>query len=384
MLNLAILGPSDFENWNSKESLGMGGATGVIKSILPYLNADKVYLMGITSDKKKLYSEIPYKNNITIIPIVYVPKKTIIPVRIYLIFYSRMINSILKKYNIHSVYSHAEEMSFWIKPGLTVLYHMHGSANALVKAKNKLFRIKLLQYLWELVRRRNIRNATKIIAIDNLCYDLTKRQKAERKTILMPNFVDTSVFYPDSTPCKQLEHIMGEILLFVGRIEEVKGLELFVDTLLELNKKDPDKWRGVFVGSGSYQTVIQKYIIDKSANELFCFTGPVFEQNEMRKIYNRASVLMISSHYEGIPMVIMESMACGTSVVSTDVGGIKEFIADNNMCFVNNRRDPEEFAELIKTIKVKKNIILPEIKFSSSSAGLLINKILHKYEDGIK
>jgi hypothetical protein len=60
MLNIAILALSDFENWNNQESLSMGGASGVIKSILPYIKADNIYLMGITSDKKNLYKEIPF------------------------------------------------------------------------------------------------------------------------------------------------------------------------------------------------------------------------------------------------------------------------------------------------------------------------------------
>ena len=74
MHNLAILALDDFENWSSKESLSMGGATGVIKSILPYLKADAIYLLGITSVRSHLYREIPYHDNIIIIPVIYVPK----------------------------------------------------------------------------------------------------------------------------------------------------------------------------------------------------------------------------------------------------------------------------------------------------------------------
>ena len=376
MLNIAVLGLSDFENWNDQKSIGMGGASGVIKSILPYLNADNIYLMGITSDKAKLYTEIPYRGNITVIPVIYVPEKTVIPVRFHAFYYCRRLNPILRKYKIRSIYSHAEEMSFWIKPGLTILYHMHGSSNALLKAKNKFFRQKLLQYLWELVRNRNIKKATHIIAIDSLCYDLTRRQKSEGKTIVIPNFVDYNVFYADDSPCKLLEHIDREILLFVGRIEEVKGLELFVDTLIEINNIEPDRWTGVFVGSGSYQDTIQKYISDKSAAGLFFFAGPVSEQNELRRIYNRASVLMISSHYEGIPMVIMESLACRTPVISTNVGGIKDLIADSVMCIVNDSRSPAEFANLAVSVLNKKNTIRENVNFSSLKASSIINEIL--------
>jgi glycosyltransferase involved in cell wall biosynthesis len=252
---------------------------------------------------------------------------------------------------------------------------MHGSANALVKAKNKLFRFKLLQYMWETVRKKNIENATRIIAIDPLCLNLTKKLKQEGKTILLPNFVDTRIFYKDDTSCQLLEHIQEKILLFIGRIEEVKGLELFVDTLLNINKKEPGDWKGVFIGRGTYEPVVKKYIAALSATDLFFFAGPVFEQADLRKVYNRASLLMISSHFEGIPMVILESMACGTPVISTDVGGIKELIADNKMCYVNGRRDPAEFAELAISILKGKEAMMDEIKYSSSGASEIINEI---------
>jgi glycosyltransferase involved in cell wall biosynthesis len=376
MFNLAILALSDYENWNNKKSLSMGGATGVIKSILPYLQADNIYLMGITSNRNNLYKEIQFDDNVIIVPIAYIPKKTKLPIRFHAFCYSRKINSILKKYDIHTIYSHAEEMSFWIKPGFTLLYHMHGSTNALLKAQNKTFRNKLFQNIWEYIRNKNIQKATKIIAIDPLCYNLAKKQNAEGKTLLLPNFVDMKVFYQDDSPSKLLEHINEKILLFMGRLEEVKGLELFVDTLLEIYKRESGKWKGVFVGRGTYEAVIIKYIDDKSSRDLFYFAGPVFEQDELRRIYNRASILMISSYFEGIPMVILESLACGTPVISTNVGGVKDIISDNEMCFVNDNRDPYEFVNIIQAVISKESPSTEEFRYSASKASVLINKIL--------
>lgn len=384
MVNLAILGLGDFENWNNKKSLSLGGASGVIKSILPYLRADKIYLMGITSNKNNLYKELTFTGNILIVPIIYVPGGSRIPIRFHAFYYSRKINLILAKFNINSVYSHAEEISYWIDPGMTILYHMHGSTNALIKAKNKFFRNRLFREFWKKIREKNIQKATRIIAIDQLCYRLTEKQNAEGKTIIIPNFVDTNVFYHDEKHSPLLDNISGKILLFIGRLEEVKGLELFADTLLELNRREPESWKGVFVGRGTYEPVIKKYISDASANSLFYFTGPVFEQDELRRIYNTASVLMISSLYEGIPMVILESLACGTPVVSTNVGGVRDLIADGSTCFVIDNRNPSEFADVVQHITKSEKPALAESKFSSSNASLVINKILCDYTVNMK
>ena len=376
MHNLAILALDDFEHYTSTESLSMGGATGVIKSILPYLVADNIYLIGITSEKGNTGKVIPFRKNISIIPLIHVPVGTKIPVRILAFWQSRKINAVLRKFSIDSVYSHAEEISYWIKPGPVVLYHMHGGANAIVKAKNKYLRLGLIRNLWEHVRSANIMKASRVIAIDSFCSDLAKKQGAGAKTLLIPNFVDTGIFYRDNTPSRYLQNINGDILLFVGRIEEVKGLELFADTVIELDRSEPGRWTGVIVGRGTYQPVIEKYIREKSAERLFLFPGPVFRQDELRKIYSRASVLMISSHFEGIPMVILEAIACQTPAMATDVGGIKELIADDVMCCVSESRDATEFAGIARKLISHRNDMPADTKFSSRKASDLINSIL--------
>jgi glycosyltransferase involved in cell wall biosynthesis len=376
MLNLAILSISDFENWNNDKSLSIGGSTGVIKNILPYLKADHIFLMGITSNKSNLHKELFFSENITLLPIIYVPYKSNIPLRIRALLFSISINKFLDKYHINSIYTHSEEMSFWIKPGYTILYHMHGSTNALVKAQVKLFRNKLFQYIWNYIRIKNIQNATKIIAIDNLCYDLVRKQNKQENTIVIPNFVDTKVFYKSYESSELLNHIQGNILVFVGRIEEVKGLELFVNTIIELNNRDNANWTGVFVGKGSYTNSISKFIQNQLAENLFYFAGAVSDSNELRKIYNRANALMISSYFEGIPMVILECIACGTPVVSTNVGGIKEFLADGNICSVLNNRDPGDFATLIMKLNSEKSPTANVFQFSAEKISMLLNELL--------
>lgn len=380
MHNIAILSLDNFDNWNNSKSLSMGGTSGVIKSILPSLVGDTIYLIGITSNQKLLNKETWLSDKIKILPIVYVPNKTILPIRFYAFWNGRKINAVLNKYKISAVYTHAEEISFWIHSGFNILYHMHGSTNALEKAKNKLFRNILLKRIWSFIRTENIKKATNIIAIDRLCYNLVKKQMMEEKAYIITNFVDTNIFYKDNSLSKTIGHIKENTLIFVGRIEEVKGLELFVDTLLELNKNVTEQWKGIFVGHGTYEPNIKRYIAERKAIDHFYHTGAVFEQDELRRIYSQASALMISSHFEGIPMVILECLACGTPVFSTNVGGIKEYIADNEICFVNDKRDPSEFAELIKSKKKSSKDSSDNFKFSTQKAAVLINNILRGHK----
>ena len=376
-MNLAILGICDFEEWNTSASLSIGGASGVIKSILPYIQADKIYLIGTTSKKKSLKKKVNLNEKIIIYPIVYLPKNSKVPERIRTFWCSRNINKVFKMYNIHSIYSHSEEMLFWTNPIYNILYHMHGANNALAKAKNKFFRNKIFQLLWSNVRKRNIKNANKIIAIDHLCFDIVKKYQKEDNAILLPNFVDTSIFFYDNTRSELLKDISEKIILFVGRLEEVKGLELFVDIVNSLEKKEKGKWKGVLVGRGSYKKNIEGYIDSKSIENLFLFPGAVVDQQELRKIYSQSSVLIISSFFEGIPMVVLEALACGTPVVATDVGGIKELISDEKQCYIINKRDPSLFAEKILQLEDRSEVLKDEFKFSVIKASVTINQLLN-------
>lgn len=376
-MNVAILAICDFEEWNTPSSVTIGGAAGVIKSILPYIKAEKIFLIGSTSKKEHLKGEIKLNENIVIYPIVYLPKGSKVPERIRAFWCSRNINKVLKMFNIDSIYSHSEEMLYWAEPSYNILYHMHGSTNALSKAKNKLFRNKILRNLWSYIRKGNIKKANNIIVIDYLCLDIVKKYHKTEKAILLPNFVDTSIFYSDKIRSGLLKDIGENIILFVGRLEEVKGLELFVDIVSYLDKREKGKWKGVLVGMGSYKKNIEDYIKRKSQSNLFFFPGAIFDQQELRKIYSQSSVLIISSFFEGIPMVILEALACDTPVVSTDVGGIKQLISDEKRCYVINKRDPSLFAEKIFQIKEKVGVLEDEFKFSVKKASVTINKLLN-------
>ncbi len=375
-MNLAILGICNFEEWKTPSCLTIGGASGVIKSILPYIEAEKIYLIGTTSEKEHLKREIKLSGNIAIYPIVYLPKGSKIPERIRTFWRSRNINKVFKKYNIHAIYSHSEEMLFWANSHYHILYHMHGANNALEKAKNKFFRNQIFQSLWSNVRKKNIKNANKIIAIDHLCLDIVKKYHKEGNAVLLPNFVDTSIFFYDNKRSELLKDISENLILFVGRLEEVKGLKLFVDIVNSLDKKEKGKWKGVLVGRGSYQKDIEDYIRAKSTHTLFLFTGAVLDQKELRKIYSQSSVLIISSFFEGIPMVVLEALACGTPVVATDVGGIKQLISDEKTCYVIDKRDPSLFAQKILQINEKHEILKDDFKYSVKEASVTINSLL--------
>lgn len=80
--------------------------------------------------------------------------------------------------------------------------------------------------------------------------------------------------------------------------------------------------------------------------ELLEFTGYTREQTVL--LMNAVDAILMTSKTEGSPQVIKEAMACGTPIVSVDVGDVKERICGIDGCYVAETRNPEELADLLE------------------------------------
>ena len=282
----------------------------------------------------------------------------------------------MKKYKVGIVYSHCVEMAFWVSKDVFLVEHMHGANNAVSYSRFSYLRLGILIKFWGWLQKKVLQKAGAVITIDEDCYKLASRYKSKEQLHLIRNFIDTNIFYQEVGESSFLKDFRGKkILLFVGRIEEVKGLELFVDTLKELQIREKD-WIGVLVGKGTYEETIKNYIGEMDMTNSVFLSGPVYDSNELRKIYNNVTTLLLTSFQEGIPMTILESLACGTPVLSTDVGGIKNLCGDGLPCYVQEGRDPKIFAEKIINIVSKPNSPVSDFPYSTKSLARSINKIL--------
>lgn len=123
--------------------------------------------------------------------------------------------------------------------------------------------------------------------------------------------VDLSLF--KSKPKEEFD----KKVLFVGRITQAKG----VDHIVKAARIMPD-WNFTIVGDGPYLSELKE-----SANKLVnvTFTGAV-DNGELPKYYHEADLFLLPSQREGMPVSIIESLACGTPVIATDVGQISEIV----------------------------------------------------------
>jgi glycosyltransferase involved in cell wall biosynthesis len=115
-------------------------------------------------------------------------------------------------------------------------------------------------------------------------------------------------------------------ILSVGRIDEEKNPLMLADVLGGLVDGGGD-WRMVVIGEGSLEQALQHRLDALGLGDRASLHGYV-GQADLPAVYRQSHVLLITSHTEGLPQVILEAFAAGLPVVSTDVGGIAEAVGD--------------------------------------------------------
>ncbi|MFQ5997514.1 MAG: glycosyltransferase, partial [Dehalococcoidales bacterium] len=145
-------------------------------------------------------------------------------------------------------------------------------------------------------------------------------------------------------------------ILFVGRIEPLKGIDKLMMAVAYLKNKQ--KFRLLVIGGGEnsrpemerLQRLSQELCIQDSVT----FLG-VIKQRELPRFYSAADVCVIPSYYESFGLVALESLACGTPVVAARVGGVTSIIRHDEMGYVVENNTPQRLAEKIALLLSRPN-----------------------------
>ncbi|MEO8456623.1 MAG: glycosyltransferase [Chloroflexota bacterium] len=134
------------------------------------------------------------------------------------------------------------------------------------------------------------------------------------------------------------------VLLFIGRIEPLKGIDVLVRAASQLD----GKFQLLVVG-GDEKDATRIHELHTLAEELGVEGKVVFgdavPHNELPRYYNAASICVVPSYYESFGLVALEAMACGVPVIASRVGGLKETVQDGRTGYLIPWRCPEPFAE---------------------------------------
>ena len=206
-----------------------------------------------------------------------------------------------------------------------------------------------------------LRNADRIIAATPA--ELSQLQflyyADGNKINIIPPGVDVCHFYPipedearafiSIPPCKGM-------LLFVGRIEPLKGLDVLLEALAlmkdQSDLKETTYCLSVIGGdpevspeSMSEEMVRLQLLREKYGLEDMVALLGKRSQDTLAYYYSAAKVVVVPSHYESFGMVALEAMACGTPVVASDVGGLAYLVKDGITGFTVPAGEPQVLAD---------------------------------------
>jgi glycosyltransferase involved in cell wall biosynthesis len=170
---------------------------------------------------------------------------------------------------------------------------------------------------------------------------------APERVLVLPNGVDLSRFSPyDREKARQAAGFARPTLLAVGNLVALKRHRLMVEALTLLTGIDL-----AIVGDGPERPAIEALARERGVADRVRLHGRL-DQDRLPEIYSAADLLLLVSTNEGWPNVLLESMACGTPVVVSDLDGISDIVAQPEAGRILMETTPIALAGVIRDLLV--------------------------------
>ncbi len=193
-----------------------------------------------------------------------------------------------------------------------------------------------------------------IVATEREKRDMAEHYGAAPETIgVVPCGVNMDLFQPMDRAAARARLGFGDekVLLFVGRIDPVKGVDRLVRSLPLV--AGIDKLKLVIIGgdeaSAGEVERLRTLAAGLGVGDSVVFRGAV-SQPDLMVYYNAADATVVPSYYESFGLVGLESLACGTPLVAADVGCLKDIVIPGETGLVVPDNTPERLAEGISRV----------------------------------
>lgn len=216
---------------------------------------------------------------------------------------------------------------------------------------------KIKQRIWTLflksVEKMAYATANAIVVISPAQADSLDLGHARGKTHVWNHYY----FHLDQFDIDRKYDQRDVIIGHVG-VSEIKGSSKFLEAMSQLGSNLIDKV--LIVGDGPiFEEVKSKASNSKHDVE---FTGKI-NRSEIPRQFNRMKLFVLCSESEGVPKVALESMACGTPVLATDVGGTADYISHGNNGFLIPDNEPETITTAVEELLLSED--LSEFSYTS-------------------
>ena len=174
------------------------------------------------------------------------------------------------------------------------------------------------------------------------------------RVFVVPPGADLSTFQPiDRAEARRnIGYSSGRLLLFVGRLERLKGVEIAIRALAMLRDRDHDDVRLIVLGEDvrdgdeSEKERLKAVASAVGVRDRVDFLGSV-AQHELPYFYSAADACVMPSYSESFGLVALEAQACGCPVVASGVSGLRSVVRDEVSGYLIDGHDPSLYAERI-------------------------------------
>lgn len=191
-----------------------------------------------------------------------------------------------------------------------------------------------VKHLWSFLRQLFFHRLSALVSLTE--QDLPKLKKLNPNSYVIPNSVS---FIPDKSA--QLDN---KIILAIGRMDYNKGYDLLLDVFEKLTLSHPD-WNLRIIGDGPLkEKIISRVEVSGLTNNVEILPAT----NQIIDHYLQSSIYLMTSRTEGLPMVLLEAMACGLPIVSFNCEtGPSDIITNNKNGYLIDCFNVEEMTEKV-------------------------------------
>lgn len=348
----------------------IGGIGTLLKGFVKYSPEDfDVEWIGITSDKRErrigMWQEILVSGKkIRFFPTLYIKNENVrkrIPfsLRFTISLFQHRFSLGEKILEFHRI---EPSLPFYRSHNRKLLF-IHGNMKDLYNPRTEV-KWRMFPWLYFQLEKKLIKNMKRVFVVreDAVSYYKNLYPRIADIFFFMPTWVDEETFYPYSEELRKrgeseflLQHGFNkdsQLIIFAGRLEGQKDPLLLIETFRYIHFKRPST-KLLIIGTGALKNKmelrIRKYRLEKDVR----FLG-IFPQSGVAEIMRISDVFILTSGFEGMPMSVLESLACGLPVVSMDVGEVKRVVINGSSGKIVTRRTAESLGESVLDILANK------------------------------
>jgi len=259
---------------------------------------------------------------------------------------------------------------------LPIISVIHGSikseiknrlkANKNIKNWIRFLGIDLPKWYFELYtsNKKFFNHVNKIVAVSNKLKQnfLIDHPNLGSKVEVIYNGVDSDVFSLGT------EKLPDFTLLYIGRMDREKGVDLILQIVNELRKKNINV-KANLIGTGVHLEEFKNLASSLKINENVIFLGQI-PNADLPKYYRESHIFLFPTRREeGHPMTLSEAFCSGLPVIASDIGGLSESIENGKNGFLVKVGDVKEFVKLIEMLYQNPNK-LKAMSFAAREKGL--------------